>query len=79
MLEQMQLTDRADQVLMVGDRMHDLIGAEKNGLQAVGVLYGYGSQEELLRFSPMALAESVEHLEKILLGLLSDSTNRIKS
>jgi phosphoglycolate phosphatase len=34
--------------LMVGDRSHDMIGARANGMPAVGVLWGYGSREELL-------------------------------
>ena len=34
-------------VLMVGDREHDILGAKANGLDSVGVLYGYGSREEL--------------------------------
>ena len=33
--------------VMVGDREHDIIGARENGLDAIGVLYGYGSEEEL--------------------------------
>ncbi len=33
---------------MIGDRSHDMIGARNNGLTAIGVLYGYGSKEELL-------------------------------
>lgn len=37
-----------DQVLMVGDREQDVIGAKQNGLMAAGVLYGYGSEKELL-------------------------------
>ena len=32
---------------MVGDREHDVNGARENGLPCVGVLYGYGSREEL--------------------------------
>lgn len=35
------------QALMVGDREHDAIGALANGLTPVGVLWGYGSREEL--------------------------------
>ena len=34
-------------VIMVGDRKHDVEGAHKTGLSVVGVLYGYGSREEL--------------------------------
>ncbi len=33
--------------IMVGDRSHDIIGAHANGLRAIGVLWGYGSREEL--------------------------------
>ncbi len=36
-----------DQAAMIGDRKHDIIGAQNNGLQAIGVLYGYGTEEEL--------------------------------
>jgi phosphoglycolate phosphatase len=35
------------QSLMIGDRSHDIVGANNNGMRAVGVLYGYGSREEL--------------------------------
>ena len=32
---------------MVGDRSHDVIGARANGLRTIGVLWGYGSRDEL--------------------------------
>ena len=35
--------------LMIGDRSHDMIGAKNNGMKGIGVLYGYGSEDELLR------------------------------
>lgn len=34
-------------VLMVGDRRHDVIGAREAGIDCLGVLYGFGSREEL--------------------------------
>ncbi len=34
--------------LMIGDRSHDIIGAKNNGMDALGVLYGYGSRQELI-------------------------------
>jgi len=37
----------ASTVVMVGDRLHDIIGAKKNNIAAIGVTYGYGSREEL--------------------------------
>jgi phosphoglycolate phosphatase len=33
--------------IMIGDRSHDIVGARNNGMGAIGVLYGYGSREEL--------------------------------
>ncbi|MBI2255818.1 MAG: HAD family hydrolase [Proteobacteria bacterium] len=33
--------------IMIGDREHDIIGARKNGLRSIGVLYGYGDTAEL--------------------------------
>jgi phosphoglycolate phosphatase len=36
------------QALMIGDRSHDMIGAKNNGMGAIGVLYGYGSRQELI-------------------------------
>jgi phosphoglycolate phosphatase len=38
----------ASQALMIGDRSHDMVGARNNGIRGIGVLYGYGSEEELV-------------------------------
>ena len=42
-------TARVDptQAIMIGDRSHDIVGARSNGMTAIGVLYGYGSEDEL--------------------------------
>ena len=44
---------------MVGDRKHDVLGARENGLPCAGVLYGYGSREELEEAGAAALLETV--------------------
>lgn len=38
-----------DEVAMVGDRRHDVEGARKVGVVCVGVLWGFGCRDELLR------------------------------
>lgn len=48
--------------VMVGDREHDVNGARKNGLPAIGVLYGYGSRQELSEAGAGYLAERVEDI-----------------
>lgn len=36
-----------DRIIMIGDRKHDILGAKINKINNIGVLYGYGSKEEL--------------------------------
>ncbi len=55
------------QVVMVGDREHDVFGARKNHIDTIGVLYGYGSLKELKQAEAWKIAESVEDLGKLLL------------
>ena len=42
---------------MVGDRHYDIRGAVGAGVDSVGVLYGYGSREELIGAGATYLAE----------------------
>ena len=55
----------ADSV-MIGDRSHDMIGAENNGLTGIGVLYGYGSREELVRAGARTIVARVDELRAVL-------------
>ena len=50
--------------VMVGDRKHDILGAKANGLPSIGVLYGYGSREELETAGADYIAETAEDLLK---------------
>lgn len=52
--------------IMIGDREHDMIGTTANGVPGIGVLWGYGSEEELTSAgafacirSPRDLAETI--------------------
>ena len=47
LLAQAGITEKG-KTIMVGDRKHDVIGAHEVGVECVGVLYGYGSREELI-------------------------------
>jgi phosphoglycolate phosphatase len=47
---------------MVGDRRHDVEGAHANGLEAIGVLWGYGSKAELEAAGADALVASMPEL-----------------
>lgn len=52
LLEQRAVTQST---LMVGDRAVDITAAHRNGLQAAGVLWGHGSQQELEAEQPRYL------------------------
>ena len=53
-------------IVMIGDREHDIIGAKENGIQSVGVLFGYGSRRELKEAGADRIAETVKDLTDIL-------------
>jgi len=53
---------------MVGDRKHDIIGAKKNGIDSIGVLFGYGNREELETAGATYIAETVKDIGKIIIN-----------
>ena len=64
-IESCNITDR-NEVVMVGDRSHDMIGAKKAGLHSIGVLYGYGSKEELEQSGAEMLVEVPEQIVSLM-------------
>jgi len=65
-IERNHITDKS-KILMIGDRKHDILGAKKVGLKSCGVLFGYGSREELEASGADFIAENVSRLDKICL------------
>lgn len=61
-LKRLGLSDHREQVLMVGDKEHDVFGARRAGLECVAVSYGYGTKEELENAHPLKLVNSTEEL-----------------
>lgn len=51
---------------MIGDRAHDIVAAVANGVSAIGVLWGYGSREELANAGAAALYERPSNLARAL-------------
>ena len=65
-IERNGIKDRS-KILMIGDRKHDIIGAKKCNLAACGVLFGYGSLEELEKAGADFIAKDIPQLRSILL------------
>lgn len=57
-----------EDILMVGDREHDIIGAKASGLGSMGVLYGYGDRAEHQAAGADFIVETVEELGRALLN-----------
>lgn len=66
-LKEGEVTDKST-VVMVGDREHDIIGANKNGIDSIGVLFGYGNRNELETAGATYIAQTVEETMRICRG-----------
>jgi phosphoglycolate phosphatase len=51
---------------MVGDRKHDITAAHEHNIPAIGVLWGIGSEKELLTAGADALAQTTAELATLL-------------
>ena len=60
-----EIADLASTV-MIGDREYDIIGAKAAGIDSIGVLYGYGSREELQSAGATYIAEHVSDIMSLI-------------
>ncbi|MET7019562.1 Phosphoglycolate phosphatase [Bacillus mycoides] len=56
---------KKEEMVMIGDRKHDVIGANSNGIASIGVLYGYGSEIELSDAGAIHIVKDVEELQSV--------------
>ena len=54
-------------VLMIGDRMHDIIGAHAHNIKVCAVMFGYGNLEEFKLNHADYIANNIEELKQICL------------
>ncbi len=52
----------SENAVMIGDRKYDIEGAKENALPSIGVLYGYGTREELQQAGADAIAHDIQDL-----------------
>lgn len=58
-----------EEVVMIGDRLHDVEGAKANSLTSIGVLYGYGSREELEAAGATYIAKDASDLYNLIMDI----------
>lgn len=61
------ITDRST-VLMIGDRRQDVLGAHKTDIECMGILWGYGSVEELTQAGADYIARTPQEAADMLLS-----------
>ena len=67
-LEKNYITE-LEEAVMVGDREHDIFGASQVGIASIGVLYGYGSREELEKAQADRIAETVPEVYDVIISM----------
>lgn len=65
-LEKAGISD-CSSVLMIGDRMHDIIGAHTHNIKACAVMFGYGNLDEFKANHADYIANNIEELKQICL------------
>lgn len=58
--------EHPEEIVMIGDRKFDIIGARETGIDSIGVLYGYGDREELTEAGATYLASDFNELAELL-------------
>ncbi len=58
-----------EKAVMIGDRRQDITGAKAQGLETIGVLYGYSEEGELEQAGASRIVPTVEALRKLCLEL----------
>ena len=59
---------QGDKIVMIGDTHFDTKGAAHNGVDFIGVTYGYGKKETMVEAGAKVFANSAEELTNMLLG-----------
>lgn len=66
-LEMLAAADK-NQAVLVGDRFHDVEGAQNCGIDCIGVTFGFGGRDELQLAGVQQIAENMQQLRALLLA-----------
>lgn len=61
-LQRLKVSYSPEQIIMVGDKEHDVFGARECGIECVCAGYGYGTEEELAAAQPLKIVHTVQEL-----------------
>lgn len=66
-LEEVGVKDKS-RAVMVGDRLFDICGAKKSGIDSIGVTFGFGTREEHEKYGATYIVDNCSEIEKIVVG-----------
>ena len=58
-------------------RRHDVLGAKANGIDAIGVTYGYGTREELIAAGARQICDSPRAVLDVILGAPANTVSAV--
>lgn len=64
--------DMYSQVVMIGDRLHDITGANNMNIDSIGVKYGYSVEDELEKAGATYIVENTSELNNLVLKLFRE-------
>lgn len=56
-----------DKTVMIGDRFYDINGAKENGIDSIGVTFGYGGESELKEAGANYICRDIKDINNLLL------------
>ena len=62
--------DMYSEVVMIGDRLHDIVGANNMNIESIGVKYGYSVGEELKEAGATYIVGTTSELNNLILKLI---------
>lgn len=63
--------------VMIGDKSHDVIGAKETNLDSIGVLYGYGTYDELQKAGATYIVRNIAELQsQLILNAVKESKEK---
>lgn len=68
-IESCKLGNKKDQMILIGDRKFDILGAKKCGIQAVGILWGFGSKQEFRENGAELICETPFDVERVIFDI----------
>lgn len=54
---------KKEDTILIGDTFYDMRGAQKVGIDCIGVTYGFGKREDFAQYSPVAICDNTKQLK----------------